>query len=281
MDGIIIINKPQNCTSHDIVYKIKKITNQKVGHTGTLDPLAEGVLPILIGKATRCSKYLINHNKKYIVKLKLGVRTDTLDEEGNIIEKKNVNSKIMDKINLENTLKTFIGKQTQVPPIYSAIKVNGKKLYEYARKGQKVEIPKREINIYEIDLLNIDKQEKIIEFKVFCSKGTYIRTLCEDIAKKLGTIGYMKNLKRVEVGNFSIEQSISIQEFENDIELKKEIEKKIINLENLFADNPKIELKNKELTKFLNGGKIIVKKENGVYSVFERKKIYRNWYRKQ
>ena len=213
MDGIIIINKPQNCTSHDIVYKIKKLTNQKVGHTGTLDPLAEGVLPILVGKATRCSKYLINHNKKYIVKLKLGVKTDTLDEEGKIIEKKNVDSKIMDKTNIENTLELFIGKQTQIPPIYSAIKVNGKKLYEYARKGQKVEIPKREIEIYEMTLLNIDKKENIIEFKVYCSKGTYIRTLCEDIAKKLGTIGYMKNLKRVQVGNFCIEQSINIQEF--------------------------------------------------------------------
>lgn len=277
MDGIIIINKPQNCTSHDIVYKIKKLTNQKVGHTGTLDPLAEGVLPILVGKATRCSKYLINHNKKYIVKLKLGVKTDTLDEEGKIIEKKNVDSKIMDKTNIENTLELFIGKQTQIPPIYSAIKVNGKKLYEYARKGQKVEIPKREIEIYEMTLLNIDKKENIIEFKVYCSKGTYIRTLCEDIAKKLGTIGYMKNLKRVQVGNFCIEQSINIQEFENDLELKKEIEKNLINLEKFFADRSKIELNNKKISKFLNGGKIIVEKENGVYSVFERKQVYWNW----
>ena len=277
MDGIIIINKPQNCTSHDIVYKIKKLTNQKVGHTGTLDPLAEGVLPILVGKATRCSKYLINHNKKYIVKLKLGVKTDTLDEEGKIIEKKNVDSKIMDKTNIENTLELFIGKQTQIPPIYSAIKVNGKKLYEYARKGQKVEIPKREIEIYEMTLLNIDKKENIIEFKVYCSKGTYIRTLCEDIAKKLGTIGYMKNLKIVQVGNFCIEQSINIQEFENDLELKKEIEKNLINLEKFFADRSKIELNNKKISKFLNGGKIIVEKENGVYSVFERKQV--NWNR--
>ena len=277
MDGIIIINKPQNCTSHDIVYKIKKLTNQKVGHTGTLDPLAEGVLPILVGKATRCSKYLINHNKKYIVKLKLGVKTDTLDEEGKIIEKKNVDSKIMDKTNIENTLELFIGKQTQIPPIYSAIKVNGKKLYEYARKGQKVEIPKREIEIYEMTLLNIDKKENIIEFKVYCSKGTYIRTLCEDIAKKLGTIGYMKNLIRVQVGNFCIEQSINIQEFENDLELKKEIEKNLINLEKFFADRSKIELNNKKISKFLNGGKIIVEKENGVYSVFERKQVYWNW----
>ena len=277
MDGIIIINKPQNCTSHDIVYKIKKLTNQKVGHTGTLDPLAEGVLPILVGKATRCSKYLINHNKKYIVKLKLGVKTDTLDEEGKIIEKKNVDFKIMDKTNIENTLELFIGKQTQIPPIYSAIKVNGKKLYEYARKGQKVEIPKREIEIYEMTLLNIDKKENIIEFKVYCSKGTYIRTLCEDIAKKLGTIGYMKNLKRVQVGNFCIEQSINIQEFENDLELKKEIEKNLINLEKFFADRSKIELNNKKISKFLNGGKIIVEKENGVYSVFERKQVYWNW----
>ena len=265
MDGIIIINKPQNCTSHDIVYKIKKLTNQKVGHTGTLDPLAEGVLPILVGKATRCSKYLINHNKKYIVKLKLGVKTDTLDEEGKIIEKKNVDSKIMDKTNIENTLELFIGKQTQIPPIYSAIKVNGKKLYEYARKGQKVEIPKREIEIYEMTLLNIDKKENIIEFKVYCSKGTYIRTLCEDIAEKLSTVGYMSELNRIQVGTFTLSEAVSIENLE-----KAPKEKYLIPIEKVFEKCGSIELKDISLKKFLNGVKITKNEPDGVYRIYNK-----------
>ena len=268
MDGIIIINKPQNCTSHDIVYKIKKLTNQKVGHTGTLDPLAEGVLPILVGKATRCSKYLINHNKKYIVKLKLGVKTDTLDEEGKIIEKKNVDSKIMDKTNIENTLELFIGKQTQIPPIYSAIKVNGKKLYEYARKGQKVEIPKREIEIYEMTLLNIDKKENIIEFKVYCSKGTYIRTLCEDIAKKLGTIGYMKSLKRIKVDKFEIEKAITFEKLEENKENIEWLKNNSYSMEDILSNLPKIQLKKRKIELFLNGVMLDCEKENGVYNIY-------------
>ena len=185
MNGILIVNKPLNCTSHDIVYKIKKITDEKVGHTGTLDPMAEGVLPILIGKGTLLSKYLINHDKKYIAKIQLGVKTDTADKEGKIIEEQEVNKKILEKQNIEKTLSTFIGKQEQIPPIYSAIKVKGRKLYEYARKGQNVEIKPRQIEIYDVKLLNIYKEKNQIEIEVFCGKGTYIRRLCEDIAKNL------------------------------------------------------------------------------------------------
>ena len=147
LDGIIVINKPKGCTSHDIVYKVKKLFNEKVGHTGTLDPMAEGVLPILIGKGTQCAKYLINHDKKYVVKLQLGIKTDTADSEGKIIEEKYVNQDLLNDENIVETLKSFIGKQEQIPPIYSAIKVNGKKLYEYARKGQSVELKPRQIEI--------------------------------------------------------------------------------------------------------------------------------------
>lgn len=185
MDGILIINKPKGCTSHDIVYKIKKICNEKVGHTGTLDPMAEGVLPLLIGKGTLCSKYLINHDKIYKVNLQLGKRTDTADSEGKIIEQKEVNDSILQKENVKKVLKSFLGEQQQTPPMYSAIKINGKKLYEYARKGQTIEIPPRKIKIYNIELNSINNQEKQIEFKVSCSKGTYIRSLCEDIAIRI------------------------------------------------------------------------------------------------
>ena len=185
MDGIILINKPKEWTSHDIVNKVKKILNEKVGHTGTLDPMATGVLPLLVGKGTLCSKYLINHNKTYKVKLELGKKTDTADTEGKIVEEKEVTNKMLDKTVIKEVLNKFLGKQEQIPPIYSAIKVNGKKLYEYARKGQTVKIKPRQIEIYSIELLSIDKKLKQIEFEVSCSKGTYIRSLCEDIGNKL------------------------------------------------------------------------------------------------
>ena len=185
MDGIILINKPKEWTSHDIVNKVKKILNEKVGHTGTLDPMATGVLPLLVGKGTLCSKYLINHNKTYKVKLELGKKTDTADTEGKIVEEKEVTNKMLEKTVIKEVLNKILGKQEQIPPIYSAIKVNGKKLYEYARKGQTVKIKPRQIEIYSIELLSIDKKLKQIEFEVSCSKGTYIRSLCEDIGNKL------------------------------------------------------------------------------------------------
>ena len=204
MDGIIVINKEKGCTSHDIVYKIRKMFNTKVGHTGTLDPNATGVLPILLGKGTKISKYLIEHDKEYEVVLQLGVKTTTADEEGEIIEEKEVLKESLEQLKIERILKSFIGKIEQMPPKYSAIKVNGRKLYEYARKGQEVEIKPREVEIYNIEITNIQKEKKQIEFKVSCSKGTYIRTLCEDIAEKMRTVGYMKELKRTKVGDFNI-----------------------------------------------------------------------------
>ena len=152
MNGIIIINKSKGWTSHDIVAKVKKITGEKVGHTGTLDPLATGVLPLLIGKGTLCSKYLINHDKTYIVRLKLGIRKSTGDEEGEVLEQELVDQQLLDKKKIEMVLEQFIGEQEQIPPIYSAIKVKGKKLYEYARKQQEVQIPSRKITLQYFNL---------------------------------------------------------------------------------------------------------------------------------
>ena len=158
MDGILIINKPKQYTSHDVVAKVKKICGEKVGHTGTLDPMATGVLPLLLGQGTKLSKYLINHDKTYIATIQLGKKTDTLDSEGSILEERLVDGKLLNKENVQRILECQIGKQIQTPPIYSAIKVNGKKLYEYARKGVEVEIPKREIEIYNIELLDINEK---------------------------------------------------------------------------------------------------------------------------
>lgn len=254
MDGIILVNKEKDFTSHDVVSIVKKITESKVGHTGTLDPNATGVLPLLIGNATKISKYLINHDKEYEAVIQLGKKTTTADIEGEVIEEKEVPEKIY--IECENILKSFIGKQKQTPPAYSAIKVNGKKLYSYAREGKKIEIKPRNIEIYNIELMNINKEEKQISFRVSCSKGTYIRSLCEDIADKLGTVGYMKDLKRTKVGDFEIKEAITIDE------LKEKFEKNdfsdVITIENIFKDMPKIELNENNIKQYLNGVKICV-----------------------
>lgn len=264
MDGIIIINKGKNYTSNDVVSIVKKITKSKVGHTGTLDPNATGVLPILLGKGTKISKYLIEHDKEYEVVLQLGVKTTTADEEGEIIEEKEVLKESLEQLEIERILKSFIGKIKQMPPKYSAIKVNGRKLYEYARKGQEVEIKPREVEIYNIEITNIQKEKKQIEFKVSCSKGTYIRTLCEDIAEKMRTVGYMKELKRTKVGNFNIEQAITLGQLQE----KENI--KIITIEEMFKDKEEIILEDSKIILLLNGVKMNMEKPNGIYRIYNK-----------
>ncbi len=268
MDGIIVINKHKGCTSHDIVYKVKKVFNEKVGHTGTLDPMATGVLPLLIGKGTLCSKYLINHDKTYRVNLQLGKKTDTADSEGNIIEEREVNQENLEKDYIKEVLKKFVGKQNQIPPIYSAIKVNGKKLYEYARKGQSVSIEPRNIEIYNIQLLDIDNNNKQLKFQVSCSKGTYIRSLCEDIAKRLGTVGYMLELERLRVGDFKIENSITIQELMENKDTDTYIKEHFISLEKIFKESDTIKLDDRKLKLFLNGVKLTQKSKDGIYKIY-------------
>lgn len=265
MDGILLVNKEKNCTSHDVVYKIKKMLNVKVGHTGTLDPMATGVLPLLIGKGTLCSKYLINHDKIYKVKLQLGEKTATADAEGEIIEKREVKIETLKEEYVEEVFKNFIGKQKQIPPIYSAIKVNGKKLYEYARKGQEVKIEPRNIEIYKIELININKELKQIDFIVHCSKGTYIRSLCEDIASKLDTVGFMKELERLQVGEFNLSNTLTVSQVEKNLQ-NLEKSNSFITIEKIFENYPSIKLQ--DTKKFLNGVKLNLKKEDGVYKIY-------------
>ena len=266
MNGIIVINKEKNYTSHDVVAKLKKKLNiSKVGHTGTLDPNATGVLPILIGKGTKFSKYLINHDKIYEVELELGKKTDTADIEGKVIEEENVDEKYI-KENLLQVLESFVGKQEQIPPMYSAIKKNGKKLYEYARAGEKVDIEPRKIEIYKIDLNKYDKN--IISFVVSCSKGTYIRSLCEDIAEKLNTVGYMKNLKRLQVGKFNIKDAVYI----DDIDLKN-VNDHLITPEEILRGIPCINLSEKKLKLFLNGVQLTANNIDGLYKIYVANKF--------
>ena len=276
LNGIIVINKPKNYTSHDVVAKVKKLLNiKKVGHTGTLDPNATGVLPLLLNSGTKLSKYLIEHDKEYEVTLKLGIRTDTLDGEGKVLEKKEVDRKMLENTKqIEKVLNSFTGKQTQVPPMYSAIKVKGKKLYEYARKGENVEVQPRQIEIYNIELQKVDIKKQEIEFEVQCSKGTYIRTLCEDIATKLGTIGYMKELNRTKVGKFGLEEAITIEKLEEYIENKKYEDLNIITMEELLKEKKKIVLNEKNLEMFLNGVKIKIENKTGIYRIYNENKQF-------
>ena len=265
MNGIILIDKPKEYTSHDVVAIIKKISKEKVGHTGTLDPNATGVLPLLIGKATEISKYLINHDKTYIATLKLGQRTDTADVEGKVIEEKEIPE--LSEVIVIKALNSIIGKQVQVPPMYSAIKVNGKKLYEYAREGKIVEVKGRDIEIYAMKLLELNLKEAEIIFEISCSKGTYIRTVCEKVANKLNTVGYMKDLRRTRVGEFEISNSVKIEDIKENPELLKE---NIISIEKFYEDKKRIELNDKELNLFLNGVKLTKDRIDDIYRIYNQ-----------
>ncbi len=206
MNGIINFNKPKGMTSHDAVYYFRRLLKiKKIGHTGTLDPDATGVLPICIGKATRVSEYLLNEDKEYIGQLTLGTETDTQDSSGEVI---NTSSFSVTEKDIINSFNKYKGKIDQIPPMYSAVRHKGRKLYELAREGIVVERKARQVFIYDLKILNIENNKKIT-FYTKCSKGTYIRTLCNDIGRDLQTYGHMSDLKRVGVGKFKIDESLS------------------------------------------------------------------------
>lgn len=232
MNGVLIVDKEKGMTSFDVIRQIKrekKDNKIKIGHIGTLDPMATGVLPILLGEATKLSDYLMEHDKDYVAILKLGEKRSTGDQEGDVVETADIPE--FDENKIKEVLNSFIGKSEQIPPMYSALKVNGKKLYELARQGIEVERKPRIIEITKIELISINGNE--VKFKVTCSKGTYIRTLCEDIAKKLGTVGYMADLRRTRVGNFKVENAGTFIELEDVLQGIRRIEvlneKKLIN----------------------------------------------------
>ena len=213
-------------TSHDVVARLRRILKtKKIGHAGTLDPLATGVLPMLINKGTKLSQKLMEHDKTYIATIQFGIKTDTGDITGKAIN--NVGAAVHgDPI---ECLNTFLGEIQQIPPMYSAIKINGKKLYEYAREGITIEREPRKITIYKIELINFNEEKQELTIKVECSKGTYIRVLAEDIAEKLGTVGTIKELERTVVGNFKIEDAIKLDELEK--MSMEDIEKHVIKKE--------------------------------------------------
>lgn len=211
MNGVIVVNKPKGITSRDVVNEVVKyLGTKKVGHTGTLDPLATGVLVLCIGKATKLVEILTSNDKEYIATVKLGILTDTLDTYGTIIKKENVK---LDRNKLIEALNSFVGTYNQEVPLYSAVKINGKKLYEYARENKTVDLPKRMVEIKDIKLLEFNNNS--YKFKVMVSKGTYIRSLIKDINDKLGIIGVMSDLQRTRQGKFSIDDAYDLENIKN------------------------------------------------------------------
>ncbi len=213
MDGIIVVDKPQGWTSFDVCAKIRNLSRtKKVGHSGTLDPMATGVLVLFLGKATKTIKNYVGADKEYIGEMTLGVRTDTMDAEGKILNPK---SEILNNIQISNDqiiklFKKYIGKQKQKPPMFSAKKINGKRLYKLARKGIEVERPDKDVEIISLDL--IDMEENKIRFKVRCSKGTYVRVLASDIGDDLGCGAHLSALRRTSAGEFKIDQASTIDQ---------------------------------------------------------------------
>lgn len=241
MDALLVVNKPQGLTSRDVVNKLNHIfSTKKIGHTGTLDPNATGVLVCLIGKYTKLVNLITSYDKEYIAEIKLGVKTDTDDITGNIIAKENT-TLTLDKI--EEVFSNFPKTYDQQVPIYSAVKIKGKKLYEYAREKIDIALPKRRVNIYSLELLSF--QDNIITFKTKVSKGTYIRSLINDICTNLNTIGTMNNLIRTKQGNFDIKNSYTLEDIKNN-------NYKFLTLKE-FLDYPIIELDDNLIKKVSNG----------------------------
>ena len=210
IDGVFLLDKPLGFSSNQALKKIQWLFNaKKAGHTGTLDPMATGLLPICLGEATKFSHRLLNAHKSYIATIQLGITTSTGDQEGEVISEKEV---VLNEAQLKDTLKKFIGDTTQIPPMYSALKFEGKPLYEYAREGIEIERKSRQIKIFDIKLINIEKS--IITIEVLCSKGTYIRTLAEDIGQTMGCGAYLKALERTQTGNFQLSEALSIEALE-------------------------------------------------------------------
>lgn len=264
MNGIILINKEKGYTSHDVVNIARKVLHtKKVGHGGTLDPDATGLLVLCINKATKALQFISNDSKVYQAKLTLGLASDTYDISGEILEQRPVRQ--YDKAEIEAVLASFLGVSEQVPPIYSALKVKGKKLYEYARNNETVVIEPRSITITAIELISY--QDNVIEFKVACSKGTYIRSLCVDIAAKLDTIGLMSDLVRTQAGNFSLEDTITIEQLKNNEYQILPIEAALANYPKLVVDE-KIVIHGKTIPSTLQGDVALYNQEGKILAIY-------------
>lgn len=248
INGIMNVYKEKGFTSHDVVAKLRGILKQKkIGHTGTLDPDAEGVLPICLGKGTKLCSLLTDKRKTYEAVLHLGIETDTQDITGNIKQECPVQ---VSEEEVRACIQSFVGDKMQIPPMYSALKVQGRKLYELAREGKEIERQPRPVTFYEIKILEM--KLPFVRFSVTCSKGTYIRTLCHDIGEKLGCMGCMESLLRTKVDRFEIQDSLKLADIEERTK-KGDISRCIISVEDMFSGYPKVQAK-AEFDKMLKNG---------------------------
>lgn len=250
MDGVLIIDKPAEMTSHDVVNRVRRILKTKrVGHTGTLDPFATGVLVLLVGKATRLAQFVDKATKEYVAEIRFGFATDTGDRTGSALsEPQRINFSIPD---LENALTKFRGEIEQVPPMYSAKKVGGKKLYEHARKGEEIERKPIKITILDLAVLetNLNAAEPTARIRVLCSAGTYIRTLAEDIGKVLGSHAHLRSLRRIAAGRFNLENANSLE----DLEGANDATSLLLPIEMLISELPAFHLSNERIAPTRNG----------------------------
>ena len=262
--GIIIIDKPQGWTSQDVAARLRRVFGtRRVGHGGTLDPLATGVLPVMVGRATRGAAFLENARKQYMATLRLGLLTDTEDTTGTVLEIRPVT---VGREDVEAMFRRFLGRQMQVPPMYSAVKVDGKKLYTLARQGQHIERAPRPIEIYRLELVQV--QDRDYTFLVDCSKGTYIRTLCKDIGLALGCGGTMAALRRTQAGAYSLDDAISLECLLDMAEAGDPVERLLRPVDSLFPHCPKVELSPKQERICRNGGVFSTALPSGDYRLY-------------
>lgn len=262
MDGIVIVDKPQGWTSQDVTARLRRVFGtRRIGHGGTLDPMATGVLPVFVGRATRAVEFFEHAEKTYETVLRLGITTDTEDMTGTVLTEENVS---FTEEQLQETLAAFRGEILQVPPMYSALKVNGQKLCDLARKGKTVERQPRPITIHELTL--VERGENTLRLRVRCSKGTYIRTLCKDIGEKLGCGGCMESLRRVAAGEYTIGEAVPLQTLLD----TEEPEKYLRDVDTMFRNYPAVTLTSNQETRCRNGNAFSVSLAPGTYRAYSQ-----------
>lgn len=260
MNGIVIVDKPQGWTSQDVTARLRRVfSTRRIGHGGTLDPMATGVLPVFVGRATRAVEFFEHAEKTYEATLRLGMKTDTQDITGTVLEERPVTVTEQDILNV---LPAFRGEILQIPPMYSALKVNGQKLYDLARKGKEVERQPRPITIHELELLHFDGQDARI--RVRCSKGTYIRTLCEDMGEKLGCLGCMAALRRTRAGEYTIEKAVPLQTLLD----AENPEQYLLSMDSPFLGYPAVTLSENQERRCRNGNAFTLRVPDGTYRAY-------------
>ena len=260
MNGIVIVDKPQGWTSQDVTARLRRVfSTRRIGHGGTLDPMATGVLPVFVGRATRAVEFFEHAEKTYETVLRFGQRTDTQDITGTVLEERPVN---LTEQNVLDALPAFRGEILQVPPMYSALKVNGQKLYDLARKGKQVERQPRKITVHELELLDFDGQNA--RLRVRCSKGTYIRTLCEDIGNALGCLGCMAELRRTQAGEYTAEQAVPLETL---LEAEHP-EEFLLSMDSMFLHYPAVTLTSKQELRCRNGNSFTFPLPGGTYRAY-------------